>query len=81
MTREEYEKLSAALLKDFAKKRGIRGISAMRKREVAALLAEADSAAAAAGQQAPEAVAQEPAAQQAAASGKQASAPIVAVTV
>ena len=74
MTREEYEKLSAALLKDFAKKRGIRGISAMRKSEVAALLAEADSAAAAAGQQAPEAVAQEPAAQQAAASGKQASA-------
>ena len=59
MTREEYEKLSAALLKDFAKKRGIRGVSAMRKSEVASLLAEADSAALAQGQQVPEAKAPE----------------------
>ena len=34
MNRENYELLSASLLKDMAKKRGIRGLSAMRKSQV-----------------------------------------------
>ena len=40
MNRENYELLSASLLKDMAKKRGIRGLSAMRKSQVVDALVE-----------------------------------------
>ena len=42
MNRENYELLSASLLKDMAKKRGIRGLSAMRKSQVVDTLVEYD---------------------------------------
>ena len=42
MNRENYELLSASLLKDMAKKRGIRGLSAMRKSQVVDALVEYD---------------------------------------
>ena len=42
MNRENYELLSASLLKDMAKKRGIRGLSAMRKNQVVDALVEYD---------------------------------------
>ena len=47
MTRKEYEGMSAAQLKDLAKERGIKGLSAMRKADVINALAELDSASAA----------------------------------
>ena len=34
MTREKYESLSLAVLKDLAKRRGLHGISTMRKSQV-----------------------------------------------
>ena len=45
MTREEYESMSAAQLKNLAKERGIKGISALRKADVINALESLDSAA------------------------------------
>ena len=50
MKREEYEGMSAAQLKDLAKERGIKGLSAMRKADVINALAELDSAPSAKGE-------------------------------
>ena len=44
MTRENYENMSVSQLKELAKGRGIKGVSAMRKAEVINALAEMDSA-------------------------------------
>ena len=44
MTRENYENMSVSQLKELAKGRGIKGVSAMRKAEVINALVEMDSA-------------------------------------